>query len=302
MRRPNGVSPMQLPGSAPGLQPLSPSPVAVRTGRCTSVHECRGFLKARVEEAFAAGLLRREGEKRHRTRVRQIDRRADEDALGPCHRLRAAAAARMTADGDPDRVDLAAELRRRCHALEFVEHRADVVRPIPVEVLEDLAGRHVGDADRLAQLPAARVQAVRVSDADGEVAGARRELAPLDHAVRRAALAVGPAVRPDDDRHRHRCAQRLADQQLDFARLAGVVGVENAALEGRESVLDGREVQAVRARCLAAGGRRCEGDARRRRRDDIGRVPGQRPRGQGGGKRQRDEGRADRRWGRVSHV
>ena len=57
------------------------------------------------------------------------------------------AAGRMPADSDAVQVDLADELAARAHALELVEHRADVVRPVPVQVLEDLAGRDVGDAD-----------------------------------------------------------------------------------------------------------------------------------------------------------
>jgi hypothetical protein len=70
-------------------------------------------------------------------------------------------------------------------------------------------------------------------------------------------------VRPDDHRHRQRCAERLADQQLDFARLAGVVGVENAALEGREAVARGWKVQAAGALRLVAVLRLREGWARR---------------------------------------
>ena len=219
------------------------------------------MLKVRVEETRAAGLLRRKGEKRDGSRIRQSASRADEVAFGPSHRLRAAAAGRMAADRHLAGVDLAAQRRRRCQTIEFVQHRTNVVRPIPVEIAEEPAGRRV-HADRLAQQLAARFVAGRVSDADAEVAGARAQLAPLGHAGRRVALAVAAAMRPDDHRHRQRCAQRLTDQQLDLARLAGVVGVENAALEGREAVARGWQVQAARARRLVAVLRLREGRGR----------------------------------------
>ena len=48
-----------------------------------------------------------------------------------------------------------------------------------------------------------------------------------------------PSAPPCDqttDRHRRRRAQRLADQEPDLALIAGVVGVDGAALERREAV------------------------------------------------------------------
>ena len=55
-------------------QLLSRSPVPINTGSVIRIHEWL-ILEIGVEETLTIGLLRREGEKRHRPRVGQIDRR-----------------------------------------------------------------------------------------------------------------------------------------------------------------------------------------------------------------------------------
>ena len=101
---------MQLPGSGARVA----GAVAVTGGgEHRALHvgpRVARLLKARVEEAFAAGLLRREGEERDRPRVGDLLRRADEDAPRTGHRQRAARSCRVPADGNALHIDLPAEL------------------------------------------------------------------------------------------------------------------------------------------------------------------------------------------------
>src|SRR5829696_10094024 len=114
----------------------------------------------------------------------------------------------MAADGDAVQVHEAAEFARCIQAFELVHHRADVMRPVPVEILEYLARLSIHAERRSGtQCLAAGLIARMMSERDGEVARFGCRAAPLHHDVIdsiEVALAIRTAVRPDDDRQRSR--------------------------------------------------------------------------------------------------
>src|SRR6266850_1500494 len=140
---------------------------------------CVRLVKIGVEESFRGGALRGESKKRNRLRICKGIQRLVEDTHGAGNAQSCAASGGMAADRDPVQIDSTAEVTLCVLPPEFGQNFLDVVRPIPVEVLEYFTVCDIRDTEGIAKIAAFARIPRGVSDTDCQIAAPGRQLAPF---------------------------------------------------------------------------------------------------------------------------